>query len=985
MQCLQTLGLKKFYDHIMAIKHTSHSFYGWLVGIVLLTVVAFPFKALAQDDWSTGLNARQRFTVFPHVDAGFRALNQKRYDTAIQEFQRATVLAPNNPVIVGYLAETYAASGDPEQAMSIINVQLKRTPDAQKLLQMKQAYAQRITSQVLKMAVSLKGNSELLRRYLKDHHPDLDSAYAESVWIDLLATASTPTDNILQSYVPRFAQNNRLKQRLSVMMLTKSGAQAQADQLIDQWSAADLAQTSHVDGMSYELLNQGDADQALRVLMKAYPFEGASSEERHQLVTRMLIADAHAKDKTQMQTFLADQKRHIQSSAQEREWLELVSATVGQRLSPFADYKIRYRDNASLLEAELQRRLASGAALPTDVDWEGTVAELGDTSDALLDTLTYRLVESGENTVAWHLLMTRYPFNGMPSSLREKLVARLDVIATRAPRLLDASDQARLSAPLDNLRLRGMQAAMLKQVGDCRGVRQVLGDLSDQYTASEWMMLGECYQKKQRSGLAQYAFEQSLSRHPTPEASRALAFLAYENKNNVLAVEAWKEAIKTGSLTSENWLAATITALAAEDNVLAAQWLEQYERSKGQQTANYWAVKARVLSVKSIPEAIVAMQTSLKMEPLENNFVELAGWQREVGDAAGAITSLKSAIALQPNDGAARADLGFLEYSEGKLSEAQTQMKVALSLRPQDMRVTEQLAYIDQRLGENDQAQRYIEESVDHLLRYPPQEQTPARTESLYALRRMHEDLSRRWTLSVDGMSSTSPAASVQSPVPGQDFKSYSQIEFDYRLGDPAIKDGKTVSIYGRVFGGSGPQNSALPVYAPMLGVGLRWKPFSDYVFYLAAEKQIPLDQGTSAPANTMIRASASFFNSGKYSDDWHPTGPGWFSQNLYLDSAYYLSTQAYALTADYRFGYHHKLQQGQTIEPYTRLLATKISGEDSPDVRVGAGVRWNIWANQSRYSAYASKYYVGLEIQGAIKTYQNDRFAALLTMGVRW
>jgi adsorption protein A len=90
-------------------------------------------------------------------------------------------------------------------------------------------------------------------------------------------------------------------------------------------------------------------------------------------------------------------------------------------------------------------------------------------------------------------------------------------------------------------------------------------------------------------------------------------------------------------------------------------------------------------------------------------------------------------------------------------------------------------------------------------------------------------------------------------------------------------------------------------------------------------------------------------------------------------------------LTADYRFGYHHKIQQGQTIEPYTRLVATKISSETSPDVRIGMGVRWNIWTDQSRYSAYANKYYVGLELQGAIKTYQNDRLAALLTMGVRW
>lgn len=969
----------------MTIERAIYSIRYFLYGGCLSVALLFSFEAVAQNDWTQGLSARQKFTVFPHVDAAFRALNQKRFDTAIKEFQRASVLAPNSPVLASYLAEAYAESGDPAHAIAIIDTQLSRTPKDEKLVQMKRVYAQRMTNREFNHAEALKGNPTQLRKYLKTIAPVLESAYAETVWINLLASASTPKENLVQAYVPIFAQNNHLKQRLSVLMLTKSGAQEQANQLIDQLAPTDLAQTSQVDGLSYSLLNQGDADQALRVLMKGYPFEGASAVERHQLLTRMLIADSRAQDKSLMQRFLADQQRHIHTSAQEREWLSLVSATVGQNLKPLTDYSLKYRDNASLLENEVKQRLESGAVLPTGIDWEETVAQLGESGDPLLDALTYRLVESGANTEAWHLLMARYPFKGMASSLREKLVARLDLIATRVPSLLDASEKARLSAPLDNSRLRGLQAALLKQIGDCSGVRQVLGDLSEQYTATDWMMLGECYQTQQRSGLAQYAFEEVIKRHPTPEAERALAYSAYQNKNNALAVEAWKNAIQSGPLTQENWLAATVTALAADEQDLAVRWLEQYERAQGQQTADYWAIKARVVSKDSLQEAIRAMQVSLKLKPQENNFVELAGWQRQEGDSNGAISSLKSAIALQPKDGGARADLGFLEYSAGNLPAAQTEMETALKLRPGDMRVTEQLAYIDQRLGDNNQATRYIEASVDHLMRYPAQEQTPARTESLYALRRMHEDLTRRWTLSVDGMSSTSPAASVQSPVPGQDFKSYSQIEFDYRLGDPAIKDGKTVSIYGRVFGGSGPQNSALPIYAPMLGVGLRWKPFSDYVFYLAVEKQVPLDQGTSAPANTMLRASASFLNTGAYSDDWHPAGSGWFSQNLYVDSAYYLSTQAYALTADYRFGYHHKIEQAQTIEPYSRFLTTKISGETSPDVRVGAGVRWNIWANQSRYSAYASKYYVGLELQGAIKTYQNDRFAALLTMGVRW
>jgi adsorption protein A len=954
------------------------------LSIFLLMMVCAP-STFAQSDWSKDLSARQRFMVFPHVDAGFRALNQKRFDTAIVEFKRAIALAPQNAALVGYLAETYAASGDLEKAIRTIDSKEVSIIQTSQLLELKRLYTQRMTSLILKKAESLKDNAVLLRQYLKDNQPILDSAYAESVWIELLALSSTPKDNLLQSYIQNFSENKFLKQRLSLLMLTKLEAFPQANQLIDQLSLTDLAPFSQVDSLSYTLLSQGNPDQALRLLIKAFPFAGASTAERYQLLNRLLIAESRANDKGQMKSFLENQRSQIQTSAQEREWLTLMGESVGQQLKPFVDYQIQYRDNASLLVAELQRRLQSGAQLPAEVDWEETIAGLGPTIDTLLDTLTYRLVEAGSNAAAWDLMMARYPFNGMSSLLREKFVTRLDMISLRQPSLLVASAQTRLSIPLDNVRLRGLQAAMLKHVGDCTGVRKVLGDLSNLYTASDWMMLGECYLKQQRSGLAQYAFEQAIKRQPTTEATRALAYVAYQNKNNVLAVQAWKETIASGKLTSENWLAATITALAADEKNLATQWLEQYEQTQGKQTADYWAVKAGVLSAESVLSAIVAMQTSLEIEPRASRYAELAGWQRQVGDTSGAIVSLNAAIALAPNDGAIRTDLGFLEYNLGDLPEAQVQMQAALRLRPNDMRVTEQLAYIDQRLGDNDQSKRYIEESVDHLLRYPPQEQTPVRTESLYALRRMYEDLSRRWTLSVDGMSSSSPAASAQSPVPGQDFKSYSQIEFDYRLGDPAINDGKTVSVYGRVFGGSGPNNAALPVYAPMLGIGLRWKPFSDYVIYFAAEKQIPLDQGTSASANTMLRVSASFLNTGRYSDDWHPTGSGWFSQNLYLDSAYYLSTQAYALTADYRFGYHHKLQQGQTIEPYTRLVATKISSETSPDVRVGLGVRWNIWANQSRYSAYASKYYVGLEVQGAIKTYQNDRFAALLTMGVRW
>ncbi len=50
---------------------------------------------------------------------------------------------------------------------------------------------------------------------------------------------------------------------------------------------------------------------------------------------------------------------------------------------------------------------------------------------------------------------------------------------------------------------------------------------------------------------------------------------------------------------------------------------------------------------------------------------------------------------------------------------------------------------------------------------------------------------------------------------------------------------------------------------------------------FLAVEQQLPLN-GQNGASDTMLRASASFFNGGKYSDEWHPNGSGWFAQNLH-------------------------------------------------------------------------------------------------------
>jgi len=954
-----------------------------VLAICILALLAD--QVWSRDHWSEGVSSRQRFIAYPHVDAGFRASAQKRFDVAVKEFERALALVPDNPVLVESLAAAYVGMGDIDKAIAVIDKQLEKTPGNTYLTEARLNYARQGESELFKQAESLRNRPVELREYLKSHEPSITSAYAETVWLGLLGDASTLSDDLLERYQPKYPQNTELKRHLLLSMLLREGGYAQADNLIDHWPKNELLDAKVIDSLSYELLARGNAEQSLRLLIRAYPFAQSTAAQRGQLLTRMVIADSRSRNKQLMVSFLDQQKTEIRSSLEERDWLTLASATFGQSLSAFVNYVVRYPSNEGMLESEIQRRLEEGAPLPADVSWQSVVSQIGPSSMSLMDTLTFRLVENGSYSIAWSLLLERYPFDDQPLAQREKLLSRMALIAGREPGLITQPALKKLSIPLSALALRRLQASILERADDCTGIRQVLGDISASYTSAEWMLLGDCYQKQQRSGLAQYAFENALRLDPTPAIQRAVAYAAFQNKDNEVALKAWRAVLQAGDLSPTDWFAATVTALAAGDIDLARQWLKGYESLHGETNAAYWALKARILSVDDLPGAVEAMRRSVEMEPVAGHYVEMAQWQDKLGDVQGSIVSLERAVALQPKDGVAQADLGFRYFRVGEMRAARGAMQAALKLRPNDSVVTEQLAYIDQRLGENTESKRYIQLSVDHLLRYPSDELTSEQKNRLFSLRRMHEDLSRRWTFSLDALVGNSPVASAQSPVPGQNFKSYSQIELDYRLGDPAINDGKTISAYARVFGGSGTQNSALPFYAPVLGVGLRWKPFSEQVIYFAVEQQVPLDYGTSAPANTMLRVSGSFFNTGAYSDDWHPVGPGWFTQNLYLDGAYYLRNQAWALTADYRFGYHHKVAEGQTIQPYVRALTNKISNEATPDIRVGAGVRWNIWANQSRYNAYATRYYLGLEVQGAIKTYQSDRVSVFITLGARW
>ena len=688
-------------------------------------------------------------------------------------------------------------------------------------------------------------------------------------------------------------------------------------------------------------------------------------------------------DPTQFLADLKDKKVQFDNAFDERNWIDLLLTDFGSQPSLLLSYQPEYESNR-IYQAEkvLQKLLSAGLQSEADA-YLSKLPNSVKFNPVFLDHLSYQLLNENGQHQAIELLLSGYPFNQAVNAQRIELINRLILLINNHNDAVAIPYLAKLSIPLDTPELRALQVKLLSALNDCAAIRIVLGDYSAFYTPNDWTTLGYCYGDK-IPGLGEFAFERAEELAPSPKHERAIAYQAFTAKNYLRALTAWNS-IPLDTMTSDDILAAATTAQTLGNTRELSKWLLIYAQKNGEKNDRYWWLMAQT-NIKAHPK--VALEELLKasaIKPSVTYYSQIASLLMSEGKLSEAIDYLHRALALNPYDSSTQAALGYAYYQQGKYQRAQNYLRSALKSRPDDEELVKQLAYTYQKLGKNSQAIQYAEEAIDSFDRYSSAESTPDIKDQKFGMRRMHEDLERRWSFTADAMSGNQVTAAPNIGQPGSNYRSYSQAEAAYRLGNPSIDNGKTLSAYTRIFAGGGSNNSPVPLYAPMIAGGLRWKPLSDHVLNLAVEEQTPLDRGQYTQTSLMLRASGSLFNSGKYSDDWHPNGAGWMAQNLYLDAAHYLSTSVTALVGDYRLSYHQKIEEGQTIEPYAHVQWSSLNQPNGIDERLGVGVRWNIWQGQSKYNAYPSKILVGLEYQYAFKTYLTDKTAVFLSLGGRW
>ena len=953
-----------------------------------------------------GLSDYRHFVIYPRLDKALKAQKNNDEATAIREFEYIHQQVPDNIPLTLYLAEAYRHFGHDDRARLLLEDQLKRHPGDDRL--------ERSLAAIPVEVKSVTTVEELLAQQKAcDAAPTLRCR--SEVGQNALRLAQLP--------VARAQLND------ATFAASPEGKTLRTDLLqraiyLKQWSQAD---TLYNEARQQNTLSAAERRQWFDVLLAgqlddrilALQSQGIFTDPQSYITYATALA--YRGEKARLQHYLIENKPLFTTDAQEKSWLYLLSKYSANPVQALANYTVQFADNRQyvvgvtlpvlLKEGQYDAAQKLLATLPANEMLEERYAVSVATrnkAEALrlarllyqqepanltrLDQLTWQLMQNGQSREAADLLLQRYPFQG-DARVSQTLMARLASLLESHPYLATPTKVAILSKPLPLAEQRQWQSQLPGIADNCPSIVRLLGDMSPSYDAAAWNRLAKCY-RDTLPGVALYAWLQAEQRQPNAWQHRAVAYQAYQVEDYATALAAWQK-ISLHDMSNEDLLAAANTAQAAGNGAARDRWLQQAEQRGLGNNALYWWLHAQRY-IPGQPElALNDLTRSINITPSANAYVARATIYRQRHNIPAAVSDLRAALELEPNNSNTQAALGYALWDSGDIAQSREMLEQAHKGLPDDPALIRQLAYVNQRLDDMPATQHYarlVIDDIDNQALITPL--TPEQNQQRFNFRRLHEEVGRRWTFSFDssiGLRSGAMSTAnnnVGGAAPGKSYRSYGQLEAEYRLGRNMLLEGDLLSVYSRVFADTGENGVMMPVKNPMSGTGLRWKPLRDQIFFLAVEQQLPLN-GQNGASDTMLRASASFFNGGKYSDEWHPNGSGWFAQNLYLDAAQYIRQDIQAWTADYRVSWHQKVANGQTIEPYAHVQDNGYRDKGTQGAQLGGvGVRWNIWTGETHYDAWPHKVSLGVEYQHtfkAINQRNGERNNAFLTIGVHW
>ena len=586
--------------------------------------------------------------------------------------------------------------------------------------------------------------------------------------------------------------------------------------------------------------------------------------------------------------------------------LAQIAQSIGDKSAAASEWREHYRATGELRSADLASFLLLQADRPAEA--RAFLADVwrrrGELPEPLLSRLVDLYVQAPELKVSQLDELAKQ----LPPSARGRLYGAL-----AAEGRCGVVAQLTVNAPTDVDELRALGVCSLpQQPGQAVVYLQLAAGAGDVQSR------GQLAYALAAAGLPEDAYAQWTSM-PADEldidARLALSRVALTLGHRDAAEQHWQDA---RSLTSEGWrLGALISEARGRDD----EALERYRQAQalGEQPADYYQ------------GAVVAFRAG----------------REELG-----MQWLRRATELAPENGLFLQEYGMrlaAMATPAERAQAVAPLRKAAMLLPENPDLAQALAFRLIETGEPEEARAQLRRSIDLL--------PPSADVQRFAAQRQHESLERRNRLSL--ATSWSPDGVRRSAGQRRNDEFSHGVLLDHPLDGPLANK---LSAYGRIMA-SGTDGDALDTVGG--GVGLRYMPFQSINLNLYGE--LFREDKRVADNDLMLRASASFLDQGEYRNDWRADQNHWPERSLYLDAAWWVDESERLLVTRFTRGHAFKLptSSAQTLSPY--LVGQGTEQDRQQDLRVGAGLRWQLWFDDDRYNAYRRRLSMSVEYQQAL------------------
>ena len=643
--------------------------------------------------------------------------------------------------------------------------------------------------------------------------------------------------------------------------------------------------------------------------------------------------------------------------------------------------------------AELTQRLGRPEAAEL---WKQHYHQTGDSGS--LEQASYLYLTSQRPLAARRLL--EQALERAPERLSATSLARLAQLYANADdnaSVSDATLEALVRQPRLAITERNNLLEQLARHDRCPVVRSV----ADASTPS-WTALGICSQDRpaQAAGYFQRALTQLTQRQPEdgavtaamtqPEiqARKRLAFALFAAGDPDAAWHQWRAFERDGASDNEldqtDRLAGARSALASGDTEGAWRWWPEDSDSPEARLLGARIALARHDDAGAVALARGAVAAAGGKPKTDAAVLEGASQvARQAGDPTLARRWLTQAQAASPGSPRLARELGLtLAATEeaGARSEAIALLERARQAYPEDYVSAATLGNLYSTIGDNARSMTRIEDAID-LQPFDlavGEDSLEAMAERRYRLRRAHETLTRRDRITLtSSWSPTSPTPGIRSDPSNHDNDDDSGhdintqvVQWDHALGHDPIHQGRELAGYMRaIIGGDDRDGYGR---GRSLGLGLRAKPLARHNLNLYAEMfaESQKNDDEHTDYNLLLRASSSFLDQDDYSSEWRASQDQWNERSLYLDAAWWTQRGDIQLFGRYRQGRTFKLPTGsaQTLMPYASIQATSHDTTDwDEDVRLAAGLRWELWYDDDHYNAFRRKLSLSTEYQQSL------------------